>query len=139
MINNVLLPDENALTQDKKQNDNFKKNIKIIVSIAVFLIFSIFANVFSIYLHERVHQRIYERYGINSTIGMESPIEFYTRPNTTQFLYFCKENPEDCRNMINLHLINEIVGYNISSIELLLSGIFILLYLLLLEVIEMRK
>lgn len=135
---NPLFFDENTNAQEKKQNNNSKK-IKIIAVTFVFLIFFISAIFSSFYQHETVHQKIYEKYGINSTIGIESLSSFYTRPNITQLLYFCKENQEECESMINLHLLNEIVGYNINFIVLLLSGIFILLYILLLELIEMKK
>lgn len=135
---NTLFFDKNTNAQEKSQNNNSKK-IKIIAVTLVFLLSFISSIFSSFYQHELVHQKIFEKHGINSTIGIESLTHFYTRPDITQFLYFCKENQDDCKNMLNLHLLNEIVAYNISSIEILLLGIFILLYLLLLELIEMRK
>jgi|GEM_PF-3239931 len=112
---------------------------RTVLVMAAVLIFTLY---FTALPHERVHQLIYHRIGgINSTIGINW-IGLYTRANETQLRNLINTSPETYMEIEKLHLLNEIVNYNLVPFEALLCAlILIFVYFsasILKELIRMR-
>ncbi|RLF29235.1 MAG: hypothetical protein DRN14_02610 [Thermoplasmata archaeon] len=76
--------------------------------------------------HEAVHQKIYTLYGIDSYVDY-GILDARTIGNRTKIVALAQNNFNDYKEMMKLHVLNEIVAYNLIMIELLLSIIIVLL------------
>jgi len=89
----------------------------------------------SVTQHEMVHVRSYAKYGLNSTIEYNWG-GANTLPDKGQLAQLCADHPDDCKQLANEIMLNEIVGYNMVGVELyqllialLLMAIFLTLLL----------
>jgi quinol-cytochrome oxidoreductase complex cytochrome b subunit len=74
--------------------------------------------------HESAHKEIYRKYGLNSTINLSVMGESITYVDK----YALANLDKDTRNQMEyLNSLNEVVGYNLESIKVLLSFILLVL------------
>ena len=98
------------------------KKWMIAFSFSVFIILLMYSFfIIYIFIHEAVHQEIYRSYGIESRIELD-----YLRLGGATII--SGEDSLKCNEYCNLaHNLNEVVGYPLGLIYIMLIGIFILL------------
>ena len=107
------------------KNENVLKTYKILFVSAIFTILFILIMIGNTLMHESAHKTIFEHYGIKNEVSYGIA---YTSGTVTPI--FNTSNPyekENYESTIQYNLMNEIIGYNITTISVsFLFGCFFL-------------
>ena len=102
---------------------------KLFIKLVLFFLFIIFSfNQLELY-HEFVHQKIYALYNISSKIDNRFYV-LYTIPDKPYY-DFCslQENYQTCFQIEHLHILNEMIAYNLKPLQFFLILCCILLFI----------
>ena len=108
----------------------FMKGKEVIILILLLILCENFVWFFHILHHEQAHYIIYRYFGINSTIKI-GYFQGITLADEQKLSEVC-EDVETCKELKLLHLLNDIVGYNILVPLILTNSLLVLLVIFLL-------